>query len=77
MERAIHGALGAVLGVALARPYAWPVVRVVATAAPFSVSTDRLVPVVVVLTLLTAAAGTVPAARTSRAPPVPAVAQNR
>ncbi|PJE96594.1 ABC transporter permease [Streptomyces carminius] len=77
VECAIHGALGGVLGLALALPYSWLVVRTIAATAPFSLPTGRLALVVCVLTLLTAAGGAAPAVRASRTPPVTAVAQGR
>ncbi|WP_443076541.1 ABC transporter permease [Streptomyces sp. TRM 70361] len=77
VECAIHGVLGGVLGLALALPYSWLVVRTIAATAPFSLPTGHLALVVCVLALLTAAGGMVPAVRASRTPPVTAVAQNQ
>ncbi|MFJ2947054.1 FtsX-like permease family protein [Streptomyces sp. NPDC087226] len=74
LECALYGVLGGVLGLALALPYSWLVVRVAETGAPFSVPAGQLAAVLTVLVLVTAAAGMVPALRASRTSPTVAVA---
>ncbi|MFI8093848.1 FtsX-like permease family protein [Streptomyces sp. NPDC086080] len=75
IECALYGVLGGILGLALALPYSWLVVRVVQTDAPFSVPAGQLAAVLAALVLVTAAAGMVPALRASRTSPMVAVAQ--
>ncbi|WP_030229040.1 FtsX-like permease family protein [Streptomyces sp. NRRL WC-3626] len=74
LECALYGVLGGVLGLALALPYSWLVVRVAETGAPFSVPAGQLAAVLTVLVLVTAAAGMAPALRASRTSPTVAVA---
>ncbi|MEV7784627.1 ABC transporter permease [Streptomyces sp. NPDC088106] len=75
VECALYGVLGGVLGLALALPYSWLVVRVAETGAPFTVPAGQLAVVFTTLVLVTAAAGTVPALRASRTSPTVAVAR--
>nr|WP_251691740.1 ABC transporter permease [Streptomyces sp. CHD11] len=74
VECALYGVLGGVLGLALALPYSWLVVRVAETGAPFSVPAGQLAAVFTALVLVTATAGMVPALRASRTSPTVAVA---
>ncbi|MFF2324911.1 MULTISPECIES: FtsX-like permease family protein [unclassified Streptomyces] len=74
-ECALYGVLGGVLGLALAMPYSWLMIRVARTSAPFSVPAGELAAVFTTLLLVTAAAGMVPALSASRTPPTVAVAR--
>ncbi|MFH8974089.1 FtsX-like permease family protein [Streptomyces sp. NPDC017890] len=75
VECALYGVLGGILGLALAVPYSWLVVRVAETSAPFSVPAGELAAVFTALVLVTAAAGMLPALRASRTSPTVAVAR--
>jgi FtsX-like permease family len=70
VESALHGVVGAGLGLALAVPYAWLAVHALGVSAPVSFPLARLAAVVVLLPVLTALAGVGPARRAARLRPV-------
>jgi putative ABC transport system permease protein len=73
-EAALYGVIGAVLGLVLGIPYAWLAVAALGVNAPFTLPIWQLLAVFVVLVLLTAAAGVLPARRAAKVSPVAALA---
>ncbi|GIF25897.1 putative ABC transport system permease protein [Actinoplanes tereljensis] len=72
-ESALYGVIGAALGLALGVPYAWLMVKALGVNAPLSLPVAQLAVVFVILVLLTAAAGVLPARRAARVSPVAAL----
>lgn len=72
-ESALYGVIGAALGLVLGVPYAWLTVKALGVNAPFTVPAGQLVLVFVILVLLTAAAGALPARRAAKVSPVAAL----
>ena len=72
-ESALYGVIGAGLGLALGVPYAWLAVQALGVNAPLTLPVGQLALVFVVLVLLTAAAGVLPARRAARVSPVAAL----
>jgi putative ABC transport system permease protein len=70
VESALYGVIGAGLGLALGAPYAWLAVKALGVSASVSFPFGRLAVVVVLLPLLTALAGVLPARRAARLSPV-------
>ena len=73
-EAAFYGVIGALLGLVLGVPYAWLAVAALGVNAPLTLPVWQLLAVFVVLVLLTAAAGVLPARRAARISPVAALA---
>jgi putative ABC transport system permease protein len=73
-EAALYGVIGAVLGLVLGIPYAWLAVAALGINAPLTLPIWQLVVVFVVLVLLTAVAGVLPARRAAKVSPVAALA---
>ncbi|MEV6633084.1 FtsX-like permease family protein [Actinoplanes sp. NPDC051470] len=73
-ESGLYGVLGALLGLLLGVPYAWLAVSALGQNAPLTLPGFRLVAVFVVLVILTALAGVLPARRAARVSPVVALA---
>jgi putative ABC transport system permease protein len=72
-EAALYGVLGAGIGLALGVPYAWLAVRALGVNAPFTLPVAQLAAVFVLLVLLTALAGVLPARRAAQVSPVVAL----
>ena len=72
-ESALYGVIGAALGLALGVPYAWLAVRALGVNAPLAVPVGQLALVFVLLVVLTALAGVLPARRAGRISPVAAL----
>lgn len=73
-EAALYGVIGAVVGLALGVPYAWLAVAALGVNAPLALPVWQLAAVFVVLVLLTALAGVLPARRAAKVSPVAALA---
>ncbi|HEY0534973.1 MAG TPA: ABC transporter permease, partial [Actinoplanes sp.] len=73
-EAALYGVIGALLGLVLGVPYAWLAVAALGVNAPLTLPIWQLLAVFVVLVLLTAVAGVLPARRAARVSPVAALA---
>jgi putative ABC transport system permease protein len=73
-EAALYGVIGALLGLMLGVPYAWLAVAALGVNAPLTLPVWQLVAVFVVLVLLTALAGVLPARRAAKVSPVAALA---
>ncbi|MFI6077699.1 ABC transporter permease [Actinoplanes sp. NPDC051343] len=73
-EAALYGVIGALLGLVLGIPYAWLAVAALGVNAPLTLPIWQLLAVFVVLVLLTAAAGVLPARRAAKVSPVAALA---
>lgn len=69
-EAALYGVIGALLGLVLGVPYAWLAVAALGVNAPLTLPIWQLLTVFVVLVLLTAAAGVLPARRAATVSPV-------
>ncbi|MFF5287788.1 FtsX-like permease family protein [Paractinoplanes globisporus] len=72
-ESALYGVIGAGIGLVLGVPYAWLAVRVLPVNAPLTLPIGQLALVFVILVLLTAAAGVLPARRAAKVSPVVAL----
>ncbi|GAA0568634.1 ABC transporter permease [Paractinoplanes ferrugineus] len=72
-ESALYGVIGAALGLLLGVPYAWLLVKALGVNAPLSLPVAQLAVVFVILVLLTAAAGILPARRAAKVSPVAAL----
>ena len=72
-ESALYGVIGAGLGLVLGIPYAWLAVQALGVNAPLTLPVGQLALVFVILVLLTAAAGVLPARRAARVSPVVAL----
>jgi putative ABC transport system permease protein len=72
-ESALYGVIGAGLGLVLGVPYAWLAVRALGVNAPLTLPIGQLALVFVILVLLTASAGVLPARRAARVSPVAAL----
>ena len=72
-ESALYGVIGAGLGLALGVPYAWLAVQALGVNAPLALPVGQLALVFVILVLLTAAAGVLPARRAAKVSPVVAL----
>ncbi|MEU4237053.1 ABC transporter permease [Actinoplanes sp. NPDC026619] len=72
-ESALYGVIGAALGLVLGVPYAWLLVKALGVNAPLSLPVAQLAAVFLILVLLTAAAGVLPARRAARVSPVAAL----
>jgi len=72
-ESALYGVIGAALGLALGVPYAWLAVAALGVNAPLAVPVGQLAVVFVVLVVLTALAGVLPARRAAKVSPVAAL----
>ncbi|MFD0524744.1 ABC transporter permease [Paractinoplanes durhamensis] len=72
-ESALYGVIGAALGLALGVPYAWLLVKALGVNAPLGLPLGQLGLVFVILVLLTAAAGVLPARRAAKVSPVAAL----
>jgi putative ABC transport system permease protein len=73
-EAALYGVIGALLGLLLGVPYAWLAVAALGVNAPLTLPVWQLVAVFVVLVVLTALAGVLPARRAAKVSPVAALA---
>jgi putative ABC transport system permease protein len=73
-EAALYGVIGAVVGLLLGVPYAWLAVAALGLNAPLTLPVWQLAAVFVVLVLLTALAGVLPARRAAGVSPVAALA---
>jgi putative ABC transport system permease protein len=73
-EAALYGVIGALLGLVLGVPYAWLAVAALGVNAPLTLPIWQLLAVFVVLVLLTAVAGVLPARRAAKVSPVAALA---
>jgi putative ABC transport system permease protein len=73
-EAALYGVIGALLGLVLGVPYAWLAVAALGVNAPLTLPVWQLLAVFVVLVLLTALAGVLPARRAAKVSPVAALA---
>jgi len=72
-ESALYGVIGAGIGVVLGVPYAWLAVKALGVNAPLTLPFWQLAGVFVVLVLLTALAGVLPARRAAKVSPVAAL----
>ncbi len=72
-ESALYGVIGAAIGLALGIPYAWMAVKALGVNAPLSVPVAQLAAVFVILVVLTALAGVLPARRAAKVSPVAAL----
>jgi putative ABC transport system permease protein len=72
-ESALYGVIGAGLGLVLGVPYAWLAVQALGVNAPLTLPIGQLALVFVILVLLTAAAGVLPARRAAKVSPVVAL----
>jgi len=72
-ESALYGVIGAALGLALGIPYAWLLVKALGVNAPLGLPVGQLAVVFVILVLLTAGAGVLPARRAAKVSPVAAL----
>ncbi|WP_030435348.1 ABC transporter permease [Actinoplanes subtropicus] len=72
-ESALYGVIGAGLGLVLGVPYAWLAVQALGVNAPLTLPVGQLAVVFVILVLLTAAAGVLPARRAAKVSPVVAL----
>jgi putative ABC transport system permease protein len=72
-ESALYGVIGAAIGLVLGVPYAWLAVRVIPVNAPLALPVWQLALVFLILVLLTAAAGVLPARRAAKVSPVVAL----
>jgi putative ABC transport system permease protein len=72
-ESALYGVIGAAIGLVLGVPYAWLAVRALGVNAPLTLPIGQLLAVFVVLVLLTALAGVLPARRAAQVSPVVAL----
>ena len=72
-EAALYGVIGAAIGLALGVPYAWLFVQAIGVNAPLSLPLGQLAAVFVVLVLLTALSGVLPARRAAKVSPVAAL----
>jgi putative ABC transport system permease protein len=72
-ESALYGVIGAGIGLVLGVPYAWLTVKALGVNAPLTLPVWQLAGVFVVLVLMTALAGVLPARRAARVSPVTAL----
>jgi len=72
-ESALYGVIGSALGLALGVPYAWLAVQALGVNAPLALPAGQLALVFLILVLLTAAAGVLPARRAAKVSPVTAL----
>jgi putative ABC transport system permease protein len=72
-ESALYGVIGAGIGLVLGVPYAWLAVQALGVNAPLTLPVGQLALVFVILVLLTAAAGVLPARRAAKVSPVVAL----
>lgn len=72
-ESALYGVIGAGIGLVLGVPYAWMVVKALGVNAPLTLPIWQLAVVFVILVLLTALAGVLPARKAARVSPVVAL----
>ncbi len=72
-ESALYGVIGAGIGLVLGVPYAWLAVKALGVNAPLTLPVWQLAGVFVLLVLLTALAGVLPARRAARVSPVTAL----
>jgi putative ABC transport system permease protein len=72
-ESALYGVIGAGIGLALGVPYAWLAVKALGVNAPLTLPVWQLAGVFVVLVLMTALAGVLPARRAAKVSPVTAL----
>ncbi|GLW27965.1 FtsX-like permease family protein [Actinoplanes regularis] len=73
LESALYGVIGAVLGLLLGVPYAWLALRATGANAPLAVPVWQLAGAFLILVVLTALAGVLPARRAARVSPVNAL----
>ncbi|GAB7053026.1 hypothetical protein JCM9534A_81520 [Catenuloplanes indicus JCM 9534] len=76
LEASLYGVVGALLGLALAVPFAWLLLAAAGLDAPLALPWGQLALVVLVLGLLTAVSGVLPARRASRVSPTAALAMD-
>lgn len=74
LEAALYGAIGATMGLLLAVPYSWLILKALGASGPVEFPVIQLLGLVMALTALTALAGALPARRAARVSPVAALA---